>query len=72
GEKFGYVDKKEDKLVISGGREVQKIDENGQYTSGREFVYTEIFEAIKDDADFGECVDVKKGRCLFIMEKVRG
>lgn len=72
GEKFGYVDEKESKLVISGGREVQKIDENGQYTSGREFVYKEIFDAITNDDDFDECADIQKGRCLFIMEKVRG
>ncbi len=75
GETFGYVDEREGKLVISGGKEVQKMDENGQYTNEREFVYQEIFDAITGDTDDFtaiECDDIKKGRCLFIMEKVRG
>lgn len=71
GKTFGYVDKIDGDIVLSGGRLVYEVDAEGKRTGDAEFGYQKIFEAVKKDADFKDkkC-DEEKSHCLYAIQQI--
>lgn len=76
GNSIGYLDKIDGKLAISGGMKLEgttSVDENGNPVENKTLKYREVFEAVKNDADFKRkgCDDPDK-HCLFAIQQIYG
>jgi len=71
GKVIGYTDTIDGKLVLSGGQMVQEHDDTGKKVGVPKFEYHEIFEAVKNDADFMEkrCHE-ENVHCLYAIQQI--
>ena len=73
GKTFGYVDKIDGKLVLSGGRLYYDVDDKGERSRDASFGYQEIFDAVKTDEDFkAKGCDNEESHCLFAIQQIYG
>ncbi|MBQ2810938.1 MAG: hypothetical protein IJF12_02090 [Alphaproteobacteria bacterium] len=71
GKSFGYTDNIDGKLVLSGGQMVQEFDTSGEKVGDAQFEYHEIFEAVKNDPDFENCMG-ENVHCLYAIQQIYG
>ena len=73
GETFGYTQKTDGKLVLSGGHMVQEYDASGNPVGDKKFEYLERYKAIQDDEDFKRIgCDQDDKHCLFAIQQIYG